>query len=328
MPIELQQAIEAHMASQSGKPDLCGLMAAREDLTLRYRQRDFSQECMISATHRNAYVVTRMPATYAVVQRVMSEIRHRLPDMPLAHLLDLGAGPGTVMWAALEVFESIESIAHLEQDLGLIDMGKKFAAFSNKPPCTSSEWHHGDMRQGDVRKAVLSKKTYDCISLSYALGELPPADAQTVVRDAWCAAKHMLVIIEPGTPYGFETIRMARSMLIKAGANIIAPCPHAAACPMATSDWCHFAQRLERTGLHRRVKDAALGHEDEKYSYIAVAKTPAPLPYARILRHPQRHSGHVGLTLCTADGVVQQTISRKSGELYKHARKAEWGEAL
>ena len=67
---------------------------------------------------------------------------------------------------------------------------------------------------------------------------------------------------------------MARG-LAAAGAHVIAPCPHAADCPLAAADWCHFAQRIERTKIHRSVKGAELGYEDEKFSYIAVARHPA-----------------------------------------------------
>ena len=106
-----------------------------------------------------------------------------------------------------------------------------------------------------------------------------------------------------------------------------APCPHALACPMVGGDWCHFAARLERTALHRKLKGGSLGYEDEKFSYVAFSKEVVELPPSRILSEPARHSGHVSLKLCTkAEGLQQPIISKKQGELYKQSRKAAWGD--
>src|SRR5262249_25331226 len=139
----------------------------------------------------------------------------------------------------------------------------------------------------------------------------------------------LLLVIEPGTPVGFERIRMIRRQLIEWGACMVAPCPHTLRCPMEGGDWCHFAARVERTSLHRKLKGGTLGYEDEKYSYVAVSKEPCPLPTARILSEPSRHSGHVTLKLCTRDEWIQHPIlSRKQGDRYKQAKKASWGDSF
>ena len=96
---------------------------------------------------------------------------------------------------------------------------------------------------------------------------------------------------------------------------------------LGTRDWCHFAQRVERTSLHRRLKGGTLGHEDEKFSYVVAAKTPMATAAARIVRHPKKLSGHVQLTLCGDHGIETRNIARSSGEPYKMARRAEWGDA-
>ena len=97
---------------------------------------------------------------------------------------------------------------------------------------------------------------------------------------------------------------------------------------MAGGNWCHFAERLPRSSAHRLAKNAELGYEDEKYSYIVFSRTPVRLPDARIVRHPRKHSGHVELELCAPEGLKRETISRKNGDRYKQAKKAEWGDAL
>ena len=97
---------------------------------------------------------------------------------------------------------------------------------------------------------------------------------------------------------------------------------------MQEGNWCHFAERLERTSEHRQAKLAALGYEDEKYSYVIFAREPIALPGARILRHPQKHSGHVELELCTPHGLTRETVSKRHRSRYKTARKAGWGDPI
>ena len=153
------------------------------------------------------------------------------------------------------------------------------------------------------------------------------------------------VMVEPGTPAGFATVLAARERFVREGARVIAPCPHSAACPMTGNDWCHFGARVERTALHRRVKGADLGYEDEKYAYVAVAgggtepadstaaagatrATHAAAPAAaRIVRRPLIRHGHVILDLCTADGLVRTVVAKHDKGHYRAARKAHWGDA-
>src|SRR5204862_6971891 len=131
-------------------------------------------------------------------------------------------------------------------------------------------------------------------TVAFVLGELA-APSETVER-AWTATAGAVVVVEPGTPAGYERVLDARDRLIAAGARVVAPCPHDRACPLAgTTDWCHFAVRVARSSAHRRAKEARLGHEDEKFSYVVAARGDARRAAARILRHPQVRPGHIQL---------------------------------
>jgi ribosomal protein RSM22 (predicted rRNA methylase) len=135
-----------------------------------------------------------------------------------------------------------------------------------------------------------------------------------------------LVILEPGTPKGFAFIRDIRSSLLAAGAQMLAPCPAASTCPMVDPDWCHFAARVERSSLHRRIKDASLGYEDEKFSYVALAREPVTLPAGRIIQHPQHQPGVIMLETCTPSGLRPQRVIKRDRELFRRARRADWGD--
>jgi ribosomal protein RSM22 (predicted rRNA methylase) len=316
LPHCLQSAID-HVTESLG---IKQLMKAREELTRRYRQPSSSQ-FMTTDVQRQAYVVSRLPATYAALQSALRAIQERA-DLSIRSVLDLGAGPGTAMWAACENFPEIETVTLVEKDSALSHIGKRLAQFSQHSAVRSANWLEADLEQ------LKDLPTHDLIILSYSIGELKPQTTESLMHLCWHSAKQLLLVVEPGTPIGFERIRLMRRHLIEWGAYLIAPCPHHVACPMAGGDWCHFSARVERSSLHRRLKGGSLGHEDEKFSYVAATKTAFPFPASRVLRQPVRHSGHIILKLCTDEGVQQRTISKKMGELYKQARKVEWGDVF
>jgi ribosomal protein RSM22 (predicted rRNA methylase) len=306
------------------------LVSAAEELSQRYRearspdnQKRYEQPFLVSDIHRCAYLAVRLPATYAAIKRILIEIRNRMNSVPVQSVLDLGAGPGTAMWAAADVFPDLKKITLIEKDPAWIAMGQRLASRSNHASIQSALWIQGDLCCENSRKEL---SPHDLVILSYVTGELPSESLSAVVSQGWNAASQLLALIEPGTPHGFNRIRTARDILIAKQANLVAPCPHVLECPMQKGDWCHFSTRLERSDLHRAVKDVSLGFEDEKYSYVIGAKQQIALPRGRILRNPQRRSGHISFLLCTVQGVQHKVISRRDGETYKRVRKLEWGE--
>jgi len=175
---------------------------------------------------------------------------------------------------------------------------------------------------GDVTR-LKTLPPHDLVIAAYSLGEI----AEPLAARLWQAARVALVAIEPGTPRGYALILKVREELLAAGASMVAPCPAATPCPLAAPGWCHFAARVERSSVHRRIKDAALGYEDEKFSYIAVAREPVDLPASRIIRRPRQRPGLIVLETCTSGGVRTVRAPRSDREAFRAARKASWGGA-
>ncbi len=166
----------------------------------------------------------------------------------------------------------------------------------------------------------------DVAILSYVLNEV--GEPEKIIEKCWQAVS-TLIIIEPGTPKGFHIIRKIRQQLIDLKAHLIAPCPHSLACPIQGTDWCHFSARVERTRLHRLLKEGSLGHEDEKFSYLVASKIPGTPFSGRVVRHPLKQSGHVRLRLCTDQGKLEEkVITRSDKEAYRKARDVEWGDVM
>jgi ribosomal protein RSM22 (predicted rRNA methylase) len=320
LPEELQAAIEAETKGFS----MSALASAREALTHRYRSCRGQQidhlPLISNEAERLAYLGARLPATFAAVGAVLAELQRQVDPEDIASVLDLGAGPGTASWAVSRQFPQIESYTLLEQDAELINLGKRLASYDAQL-ATKMHWQQGAMPE------LCGIATHDMLLLSYAASELPTEALEACIARCWSLTKRFLLIIEPGTPAGFAVIRRIRSQLIDCGAHLVAPCPHAATCPMAGENWCHFSQRIERSFLHRHLKQASLGFEDEKFSYLIAAVSASNKAYERILRRPQKHSGHVTLELCTPAGLRQQIVSKRTPEAYRLARKVEWGDS-
>lgn len=315
-PSTLQLSIENFIQ----KYGLSHLKAARKDLSERYRIGKQKQELMQSELHRIAYLLTRMPATFAAISEVLKRVKIEAPHLSITSLLDLGAGPGTASWAAKLAFDQLTDICLLEQDSQLIKMGKELmeadSLFTSSPP----RWQMADMT------STLLVEPSDMVIFSYSIGELPINSLSSIIEQVWQLTKGALVIVEPGTPKGFERIRLARIKLIELGCFFLAPCPHQNSCPMANGDWCHFSTRLTRSSSHRLLKEGELGYEDEKFSYLVATKKQLASTKMRILRPPLKRSGHVHLKLCTAKGVQTPVISKKEKELYQRAKKANLGD--
>lgn len=296
------------------------LARASDQLSASYRAGDFRAP-LDSPAARTAYLAVRLPATFAANAHVFTRIREVAPELEIHSVLDLGAGPGTATWAACDAFPAIERITLVERDAQLIALGERLASSAPFAALRSASWISADLER------LPALEPHDLVVFSYALGELGARAVPPLLATAWNLAARLLVIVEPGTPKNFARVLDARSWLISNGASLAAPCPHHLACPLASAgDWCHFAERVERTSLHRRAKSGALGHEDEKFSYLAASREAITLPAARIVRHPQVRPGHVQLTLCTADGLQRPTIGRSRKDAFRAARRAAWGD--
>lgn len=310
LPAELRARIEEMTADvPQGQ-----LRKAAEHLSASYR-RAGSAFHLDTPAKRLAYLQVRLPATYAACVTAMRYAKEVMAGFAPESMLDLGSGPGTAMLAGKEVFPSLRHFIAIERDRELASMAASLARFTI------------EQRTSDV--ATSEFPAADIVMASYSFNEVPAVARAAFLDRALQAAKRLFIVMEPGTPEGYRNIIDIRERLLAAGGVIVAPCPHHERCPMrGTSDWCHFAARVERSSLHRQLKGGELGHEDEKYSYVAFARQTLQRPAARIVRHPRVHSGHVKLDLCVdCKEIRRATVTRSQNDDYKRARRARWGDA-
>lgn len=300
---------------------LAQLQRAAEVLSGRYRAERLDGRWHVSDDlAARAYLLTRFPATFAAVSAAMREIASVRPDFAPSNLLDVGSGPGTAWWAAIDTWDSLAYGALWEGSASMREWGERLSQRSG----VACGWQGVDLRQG-----LPEAPACDLVTLAYVLNELPPAERGKLVVELWARTGSILLIVEPGTPAGWGRILEARTQLLALGAHLLAPCPHPHACPVVAPDWCHFSQRVARSRLHRQGKNAELNYEDEKFIYLAASRTAGEAVAGRVLSVPHGRSGLVELKLCTSEGQLEgRTYSKRQGEAFKAARKLEWGAAL
>ncbi|RKN46000.1 small ribosomal subunit Rsm22 family protein [Streptomyces hoynatensis] len=276
-----------------------------------------------------AYAAYRMPATHEALAAALRELAAALPGWAPASHLDLGGGTGAAAWAAAGVWPGQRHTLVLDAAAPALELGRELAGRAAEPAVRAAQWRQERLGERPGLPEA------DLITVSYLLGELPEAVGQAVVEAVAGAASAAgaVVLVEPGSPEGHRRIGAARDRLLAAGLRLLAPCPHERACPLAEGDWCHFAARVARSAVHRRVKGGVLPYEDEKFAYLVATRLPAAAregdgrAAARVLRRPLLRKGQVLLDLCTPEGTLRrETVTRRDPAPYRAARDTGWGD--
>jgi len=313
LPPRLKDAVDALLEGVSRKD----LAARAQAISAHYRAGAGSASAVTSELDTLAYVIARLPATYAVARAVLNQVRDAAPDFAPKTLLDAGAGPATASWAALETWPGIERAT-------LTDSNEQFLALARKlSPMANASFLAHDLRRDNL-------PTADLVVAGYVLAEISGDAQRAVVEKLLDASLDVLMLIEPGTPEGFARIRAARDALIGQGANVLGPCTHANGCPIVAPDWCHFSQRLPRSRDHMHAKGASVPYEDERYAWIAVsrARHSAFEGKARVLAPPKETKPGKEIKLCTANGIESAFVPRRDKDAFARLRKAGWGDVV
>ncbi|MBO5349824.1 MAG: methyltransferase domain-containing protein [Clostridia bacterium] len=315
-PIELTNAIESELNKNI---KLENIDKSAKEISKRYRANDNDGKRLLTKSDEAiAYAFSRMPATYESVYSTLNKVMEN-NKFEINTIFDVGAGTGAGTWAACEILGEKDFYC-FEREKAMIQTGKKLMTCSES--LKNVKWNEFDIIKDDFSNSS------DLIIVSYMINELQKSNIENVIEKLWNATNKILLIIEPGTPKGFSNIKLIREKLINKNANIIAPCPHEKNCELDKNDWCHFTCRVQRSKIHKKLKDGQAAYEDEKFSYIAFSKTDIKKSDNRILRHPIINKGYSEFKVCTKDGIKNIKLSKKDGQLYKQARKQSSGDSL
>ena len=312
-PASVRRAVE--MRAAAWQPSV--LKNTSADITRRYKSADKTGSRLIASdVDALVYSIVRMPATFAAVGAALGYALETADIMPQT-MLDIGSGTGAAVWAAHELCD-IKNAVCLEREGAMHRLGQELMSQCG---LSGAVWEDADITTDTKNRSA------QLVCESYMLNELSPALREEVINKLWDSTQEILLLVEPGTPEGFDVLRQARSQLLEAGAHIAAPCPHEDICRISKGDWCHFTARVARSRLHKLIKGGDVPYEDEKFAYLALSRKDVMHGGARVLRHPVTAKGRVTLSLCEKDENREVTIT-KSSPLYKSARKAQCGDMI
>lgn len=279
-------------------------------IAMREGYRESSQSGYHNQKQIQAYVFTRLPATYAVISKL---IKQHLSEQSIKTVLDWGCGVGTASLVVSDYHENIACFL-IEQDKYALELAQEFF----KATCPNV-----------TVNTTMPNEQVDLGIMSYSLNELGK-NWQKYIEEVWAKCETLL-IVDPGTHIAFNNLLKVRNWLIGKGATVISPCTHAKKCPLEnTDDWCHFQERVQRTKEMRFFKNAEKSFENEAYCYLLVSKKEDLVnnSLGRIIAEPRVHGGHVQLKVCKADGEIENTIISKKHENYRRIKKLNWGDEI
>ena len=270
-----------------------------------------------------AYAAYRMPATHAAVARTLRHATDLAPGLDVRTVVDVGGGTGAATWAVAEAFPALERATVLDGSTDALALGARIGRHG-PPVVAGATWSRALLGPGVVAaRAPTSWSSATCSASSPSRCTRRWSTRRSRRRRSWCSSSSRAPLA--GTP---PCWRRGHGSPTRGGtcwrpARRTAP----ARWPPGPGDWCHFAVRLDRSALHRRVKGGRLGHEDEKFSYVLASRAPVTSAGGRVLRHPVTRKGLVQLEVCDSDGSAGRVVVTKRDPIaYRAARDASWGD--
>jgi SAM-dependent methyltransferase len=237
--------------------------------TLLTRERERVDEAYLADPELlAAYLAFYWPVSYAQARAILGE----LGDRPLGRVLDLGAGPLPMSWAALDAGAS--SVLALER----VEAARALGLSLGQGLIEARGWEANH---------PLPEGPFDTIVCGHLLNELYLGTREPSQHRAALLAQALrrlspdgrLVVIEPALRETSRGLLEVRDRLLADGAVVLAPCLMQAPCPARTrdSDWCHAERAWTPPAEHAALAQAARLHKERlKMSYLVLGVSPAP----------------------------------------------------
>lgn len=287
---------------------LSDLRQISESISEKYKNQNGGQRLITKADEALVYALTRMPSTYEAIKFSLREAL-KCFNGEINTCVDMGAGTGAGALAVKDCLENVSTTC-VEREDEMIKIGKKLVN-------DDILWTKSDLDSVEETNA-------DLVIASYVLNEISQENRLNTAKKLFDMTGKLLLIVDSGTPKIFNQMKALREYFIGLGGKILSPCPHQGKCQ---AEWCNFGCRVQRSKIHKYLKSAESGYEDEKFTFLAISKsqTDGQNFANRILRHPYIEKGKISLEVCTAEG-IKKVIVKKDDTNYKEIKKVDWGE--
>ena len=271
------------------------LETTQKNLTNKYKNETGESKSLIDSKKESVlYAISRMPATYAVIYTLFSQLLEQGFINDVDTVLDVGSGTGAGYFAIKELDDEIR-MSLVERDENMINVFK-----------TLSEDEVYVEKKDVIRDGL--EKTANLVMASYVLSEMKEQDRLASVLKLLDAADKYLLIIDTGTPRTYENMMTIKRFVLEKGYHVVAPCL-TEKCGLK-NDYCQFYARVERSSLMRQAKLGELSYEDEKYFYLLIAKENIKANGERVIRRPVIKSNNIELSICSSDGVLKKNFTK------------------
>lgn len=340
--IQLPTKIETSITETMESTDIGTWTKNATNLSNKYRlnrpeQNILSHEFVRNEEDALAYLSLRTTSTYAQLYGAMQHILELLPSFKPVSILDIGSGPGTAVWAASEIWPTIRNVVCLEKNKYFCSIGKQILR-KCYPQIASVQWQNIDLL---VSKPELDRQ-FDFVTIGSVLNEMPSHEQKNILEFAHSRSAVVLLVVEPGTPYGFEVIKQASHTLQKSGSKVLAPFIENSIV-VSDDEPVAFAQKVVRPEYLKRIRQEqrkinnaegkrilpASDWEEAKYTYVATSTiSPELSPWARVIAKPEIGKAHIFLKLLTKDKIKNIKIYKRDKLGYRMAKKLRWGDTL
>jgi ribosomal protein RSM22 (predicted rRNA methylase) len=183
-----------------------------------------------------------------------------------------------------------------------------------------------------LKKSISS--TYDLIIIGNVLNELTDLQREQLLSEAYAHCNGIMIIIEPGTPFGFQIVQTTAKAF---SSKSILISPYIANTFVQSDDyWIHFPQKFIRPEFQRNLRQQlrssplmASNWEEAKYTYVAIGKIPTNEQlWGRCIGPVTKQKGFLQVPILTKNGILDVKVMKRHKREYAYAKNLGWGQII